>query len=509
MKIIVLGAGHVGRTLVEALHEEHDLTVIDVDTARLARFADRYDLRTVHGDGTTRKVMRKAEVDTADLLLACSSREEANLVCAMLVKRLSGAKTIVRTTSIELLEAWREGEIDVDFMISPGLETANAIAGIVGLPAARQTDVFAEGKVQIVEFDVPPDASNDALIGRPLRLAEVPADSKVAGLIRGDRMVLPRGDEKILAADRIVVIASPESARTWSRLLAHGEHTVDDVVIFGAGRMGTTIARVLLGLGIRVRLVEGRGERAHEVAEELPEVRVFHADAFDPEFLERQRVGHAAAVFCMNDDAKNLYGAVLAKVHGVGLTIALMHDPAAAEVYERGGVDVAINPRQAAAEEMVRFRARPTYPADRDARGRPLRDSRHHRAPGLRAREQAVQGAAADQLADRRGDPGRHGDVPPQLRRAVSGRPGDPVRRVPPRVGRGSCSVAQRAARHPPATPIRAGATCFLRLMTPSSSSTPSTAARPKARSTRVRSPATSRCDALAMMSVSMRTSRR
>src|ERR687894_241162 len=84
------------------------------------------------------------------------------------------ATTVVRTTSMELLEAWREGEIEVDCMISPELETANAIAGIVGLPAARQTDAFAEGRVQVVEFDVPSDASDDTMIGCPLRRGGAP-----------------------------------------------------------------------------------------------------------------------------------------------------------------------------------------------------------------------------------------------------------------------------------------------------------------------------------------------
>jgi trk system potassium uptake protein len=355
MKIIVLGAGHVGRTLVDALHTQHQLTVVDTDARRLASVAERYDVRTVQGDGTTRRVVRKAGCEDADLLMACSSREEANLVCAILVKRLSNAKTVVRTTSMELLEAWREGEMEVDFMISPELETANAIAGIVGLPAARQTDVFADGKVQIVEFDVPADAPDGVLVGTPLRQAEVPPDSKVAGLIRGDRMIFPHGDEEIRPGDRIVVIASPDSARAWSRILAHGQRTLEDVVIFGAGRMGTTIARALLEHDMHVRLIDSRQERAHDVAEELPDARVFHADAFDPSFLERLRLDEAAAVFCMNDDARNLYGAVLAKVHGVRLTIALVHDPASAAVYERGGVDVAINPREVTAEEMVRF----------------------------------------------------------------------------------------------------------------------------------------------------------
>ena len=107
MNILLLGAGHIGRTLVEALHEEHDITVIDADPAHLAALSGRFDVRTVEGDGTTKAVVRHAGVEDADLFIGCSPREEANLICAMLVKRFSRAQTIIRTASAAYLEAWR------------------------------------------------------------------------------------------------------------------------------------------------------------------------------------------------------------------------------------------------------------------------------------------------------------------------------------------------------------------------------------------------------------------
>jgi trk system potassium uptake protein len=356
MKILVLGAGNVGRAVVDALYEQHEITVIDLDGTRLAMLSERYDVRTVEGNGTTRQVLRDAGVKDAQLLFACSSREEANLVCAMLVKRLSSALAIVRTTSAEYLEAWREQEIDVDFMVSSEVETANAISGIIGIPAARQTDVFADGQVQIVEFEVPGDTPDGRLIGLPLREAGVPPDSKVVGVIRGEELIKPRGDERILAGDRVVIIGSPAAAREWSRIIARDQQQVEDIVIFGAGRMGTTIGSVLLERGLRVRFVEARAEQARRVAETLSEARVFHADACSREFLERERIGKAAAaVFAMNDDPKNLFAAVLAKAFGVRLTIALAHEAGSLKVFEQAGVNVGIDPRQVTAEEMVRF----------------------------------------------------------------------------------------------------------------------------------------------------------
>src|SRR5215208_4896557 len=333
MRIILLGAAHIGRALVDALHEEHEITVIDISADRLGALSQRYDVRTVEGDGTTERVIRKAGVEEADLFIGCSPREEANLVGAMLAKRLSRAQAMVRTTSAAYLDAWRERHLEVDFMVSPELETANAISATLGLPAARQTDMFADGKVQIVEFDVPEHAPHNALIGQELRSAQ-----------------------QVLPGDRVVVIASPDSARAWAHMCGRREEKVDDVVIFGAGQMGTTIATVLLERGIRVRIVDSDRERVRQIAARLPGLRAFHAHAFDPEFLAHERIGRAtAAVFALNDDARNLYGAILAKRHGVRMTIALVHDEVSVEVYEAGGVDITINPRQVTTEEMVRF----------------------------------------------------------------------------------------------------------------------------------------------------------
>src|SRR4029078_10224070 len=108
--------------------------------------------------------------------------------------------------------------------------------------------------------------------------------------------------------------------------------------------------------GIGVRLIEPRLERAREVAEQLPECRVYNATGIDADFIERERIGRAqAAVFAIREDAMNHYAATLARVHGVRFTIAVVHDTISTEVYELSGVDVTVNPRGVTAEEIVRF----------------------------------------------------------------------------------------------------------------------------------------------------------
>jgi trk system potassium uptake protein len=356
VRVFLIGAGQVGVTIAEALHEEHEVTVLDTEASRLQALTARLDVAVFEGDGTSRKDIAAAGIADADLVIGCTSRDEANLVAGMFARReAEHATTVIRTSSIEYVELWREGQLDVDFVVSSELETAHAISRIVGIPAARQTDVFAEGQVQLGEFDVDEDASSE-VVGVPLRHAPIPADSKVAAVLRGDETILPGGDDEIRHGDRIVVIGSPGAMKAWSSLLWPAGGAVRDVVLFGAGRVGTAIARVLLDQGINVRILEASPEQARRVADALPKARVFNASGFDPDFLERERIGQSqAGIFAMRDDAKNQYAASLARVHGIPFTIAIAHEPVSVAAFDQAGVDVSVNPRAVTAEEIVRF----------------------------------------------------------------------------------------------------------------------------------------------------------
>src|SRR4029079_3315894 len=232
--IFVIGAGQVGTTIVEALHGEHDVTVLDLDPARLAALSQRFDIAKLEAHGASRRALADAGVRDADLVLACTSRDEANLVAGTFARlEAPKATTVIRTSNIEYIELWRQGQLDVDFVVSSEIETAHAISRVIGVSAAVQADVFAEGQIKIVEYDVTEGASAE-IIGRPLRDAVIPADSRVAAIIRDVSMTLPRGDDIILAGDRIVVMGSPKAATAWGDVLAPWEAEVKDVVIFGA-----------------------------------------------------------------------------------------------------------------------------------------------------------------------------------------------------------------------------------------------------------------------------------
>lgn len=355
MKVLVIGAGQVGTAVVAALHSAHDVTVLELDADRLSSVSYRFDVLPVQGSGTARADLLRAGARVTDLVIAATDRDETNIVAAMLIRSICKGKIVVRTRSSEYFEAWRAGHLDVDFIVSSEQETAQAVARAIGYPNAVQTDVFAEGRVEMVEFAIDPvDAGG--LVGRRLADAQIPADSVVASIIRPDRVIIPRGDDTIEVGDRIVLIASPAAAREWARRLTPAGREIGEVVVFGGGETGTSIAGVLVGLGLRVSLVERSESRSRTVAERLPAVRVFHADATDGDFLEREAVGRAdAAVCCTDDDGTDLLLSLIAHRIGVGTVIAVVGNPDFIPVFNDAGVTLAVNERQVTAEEIVRF----------------------------------------------------------------------------------------------------------------------------------------------------------
>ena len=149
----------------------------------------------------------------------------------------------------------------------------------------------------------------------------------------------------------------------------------------------------------------------------------------------------------MRDDMKNHYAATLAKVHGVGFTIAIVHDAPSVEVFEHAGIDVTVNPRAGHRRGDRPLRPRPAHAAGGDARGRPrsrCSTSRRARAASTSA---SVPRHADPRRADRRDRPGRRGDLPARRRRAprrATGRSSSPSRSACPRSS-GRCDAARRA----------------------------------------------------------------
>ncbi|WP_254832067.1 Trk system potassium transporter TrkA [Haloglomus salinum] len=355
MRVIIVGAGEVGSAIAESLSGAHDVVVVDVDADRVEQLTYEQDVLALQGDGCSLDVLQEAGIDEADMLIASTDDDLTNIVTCGTAAVGGDPFTIARVKSPQYLHTWEQDNraFGVDFMVCTDLLAARTIVGVIGLPTAQDVDMFADGAVQMAEFEIPAESP---VAGQTVQEADRFDSLTFVGIIREDDIIVPSGGTTIEAGDDVVVIGSPESTRAFSSAIAPQENRPSDIVIVGGGEVGYQTARLLEERGFSPRLVEHDPGRARWLAEQLPKTTVLESDATDRSFLERENVGRADAVIAaLENDQQNLLATLLAKRLGAGRAVAIVDTVEFAELFEAVGVDVAVSPREATAEEITRF----------------------------------------------------------------------------------------------------------------------------------------------------------
>ena len=357
MRIIIVGAGEVGSNIAASLAEDHEVIVIEIDSQLVEKLTYSLDILAIEGDGTSLTALEEANIEKADLLIASTDNDEANLVTCGTAKTISDAFTIARVRNTNYLNTWRQATdaFGVDFMVSTNLLTATDIARVIGYPGAIDVDPFAGGLVEMAEFET---GEESRIAGQTVKEVDQFDDLTFAALVRNEEVILPQGQTTIEAGDKVIVIGRPDSVQSFADIVAPAEmlDETQDIVIIGGSDIGYHTAKILEDQGLGSRLIEQDTDRAHQLAEDLPETVVMKHDATDVDFLVSEHVDRANTVIAATDsDAKNLFVSLLAKNLGVQRAVAVVERGEYASLFEAVGVDVAINPREVTAEEIVRF----------------------------------------------------------------------------------------------------------------------------------------------------------
>ncbi|ELY57399.1 Trk system potassium transporter TrkA [Natronolimnohabitans innermongolicus] len=356
MYVLIVGAGQVGKMIASNLEDSHDVAVVDRDSETAEDLTYEYDVLSVEGDGTELETLREAGLEKADLVVASTDSDETNIVVCGTAKTASDAFTIARVRRRTLLNTWEgtQGAFGVDFMVCTDLLVAQTIFRISGFPRAQDVETFAGGLVRMAEFEIGPQSP---LVGERVEDVDEYDSMTFAGVFRGDEMIVARGDTVFCADDRIVVIGSPTSVKEFAMAnVPETTSSAEDVVVVGGSEIGYQAAREFEAHGFEPRLIERDHDRARELAEALPKTFVMESDATDTEFLDREHIDEADIVIAaLESDEKNLLVSLLARRVGVDRTVAIIENTEYTDLFETVGVDVAINPREETAEEIVRF----------------------------------------------------------------------------------------------------------------------------------------------------------
>jgi trk system potassium uptake protein TrkA len=351
MKILILGAGQVGRTAAQHLAREpaNEVTVVDTDEQVLRDLQDHIDIRAVAGSASYPSVLESAGIADTDILIALTSSDEVNIVACQIAQTLYRTqKRIARIRASEYTSRpalFTEGALAVDVWISPEQLVTEHIAHLLQNPGALQVVDFADGRVQLVGVRA---LKEGLLVGQPLRVLRehLPGtDARVAAVYRAERLIPTDGDTVIEEHDEIYFVAAREDLRKVLAELRRAEAPIRRLVIAGGGNIGLRLARTLEGTN-QVKLIERDARRARRASEILRDAIVLRGDAADEELLIEENIDGADVFAALtNSEEANVMSAMLARRLGARRTMALVNRSAYGELIEGRNIDVVISPQ--------------------------------------------------------------------------------------------------------------------------------------------------------------------
>ena len=358
MKIVIVGDGKVGQTLIRQLSKEgHDLTVVDSNPKILNNNIENFDILTVEGNGASMETLRRADAGTADLVIAATSTDEINLLCCITAKKLGAKHTIARVRNTEYREqlvALRQ-ELGLSMTINPEYAAAREIYQILQLPNFVKRETFAKGRVEIVEMRV--DEKSPL---RNLPLHQLPSavgfNILVAAVLREDQVTIPSGNFVLQEGDHVFFAAKTAHLTLLLKHLGLSPQRIRHVMIIGGGRIARHLIPRLLEARIDVKVLEKDHDRCLQLYSEFPQISVVEGDGSLQQILESEGIHQTDAIITLtNIDEENLIISMFANHCGVRKIVTKIGRLEYGNLFSDMGIGSIISPKERCSADIVRY----------------------------------------------------------------------------------------------------------------------------------------------------------
>lgn len=357
MKIIIYGANETGSIIATEFFEDHDIIVIDSDVSNLEKF-NNLDLATIVGEGSNINILKEAGIKDADVFIACTCLDEANIVACLMAKQLSNAQTACfvskkecrNSLSIVKESMQKDGALHIDYVIWPEKLLVGEIFRIVTVPDAVNVEDFAQGKAKLLEYRIKEDSP---LLNKQLKDTPFNEETLVAGIKRNDELFIPNGYDEFQLNDKAIFMGTAEGLDITASQFFVEEKKLKSVAIIGGGTVGFELAKSLEKTPIKTKLIEKDYKRSEFLSEQLKKTLILNDDGTNLELLGQENIGECDVVISVTDsDEKNLLCSLLVKQLGAKRVITRVGQMATASLFEKVGVDVAVSPKKAALNEI-------------------------------------------------------------------------------------------------------------------------------------------------------------
>lgn len=362
MRVLILGGGEVGALVAQRLiREKSEVTIVESSEERCARLEEKLDARVVQGQASSVKTLEKAGLKKAEMLIAVTNSDEANILGCLIAQARSQVKIKVARLRTHEVDSWRamcgKDLLAIDLVIHPDRETAERILRVVGLPGVSDILQFANGRVKLFGMNIEHDSWVVGKSMSDLDASGPPRNSLIAMLFRGNKAYIPRGNTVLRPGDHIyIVVAASELQECFAFMGVKQHRRLERVFIVGGKQLGIEVALQLERKGVNVKLFERDLPRCQKIATLVKGTVIVNDDGTNQGILLDEHIeGVDAFLGLTGHDEDNIIGSLLAKRLGARKAISLINRLDYLRMGQLLGLNSAFSTRLSVVDRILQF----------------------------------------------------------------------------------------------------------------------------------------------------------
>lgn len=358
MKIIIIGCGQVGTTLVSQLSQEnHDITVIDTDGDKVRKLTEDYDVMGFCGNGVRLETLVEAGVENTDILIAVTESDEINLLCCIMAKKTGKCHTVarVRNPVYNGETEFIRKQMGISMTINPELETAFEISQLIKFPSAEQIDSFANGKLHLVKIKIRKSSPLADIAIKDI-LPKTKCDILVCAVERGENVLIPDGSTMLYEGDTISFVSTDEKIHGVFEKLGLGNKRIKNAMIVGGDTTAYYLAGLLTRGGIRVKIIEENVKVCEKLCDQLSDVDIINGDGTDKKLLLEEGIENADAFVSLTRiDEENIFLSMFAKSNSSAKLISKVNRLEFDDIINGLDIGSVVYPKYITADHITQF----------------------------------------------------------------------------------------------------------------------------------------------------------
>ncbi len=362
MRVLIAGGGEVGEMIARRLSREgNEVTILEASEDRCAHLHHVLDAKVLRGSASSFRHLKAAGADSAEMLIAVTSSDEANLLACLIAQAEFAIRLKVARIRTHEVDDWRrvcmDAKLHIDLVIHPDSEALSRILPVLRTPGVSELIQFGDGRVQLFSMNLDSDSWVTGRTLMELSEAGPPKNSLVAMILRGNQAIIPHGAEILQPDDRVYVVTRDKDLRETMRFMGlQPDAPLARVFVLGGKQLGILVAAELEKQGVSVKLFERSAARCELVSGLLDKTVVIHGDGSDAATLVEENVdGIDAYLALTGDDENNLITGLLARRLGARKIVILLNRMNYLPLAQRLGIQTVVNPRLATVDHILQF----------------------------------------------------------------------------------------------------------------------------------------------------------